>query len=105
MLAGNLRVQEYIERSGRYHLSRDSYDNIKSALFELRVRTRKAYNSYGMYGKDNVYTNNAEILTDSQTYFIVRSPNGAQRRFTLVLERKGESVPFGHLMRKQEIAR
>lgn len=99
---GNLRVQEHIQRSNRYHLSLRAFDNIRSAYIEMRARSGNQWREYGHYNEAELYVNDAKKETDNETYIDVVSPGGARRRFTLVMERGGEPVPFGHLLKRRE---
>src|SRR5688572_8246821 len=113
---GNLRVQEYIARSGRYHIFKPSFDNIRSALISMRSKANIARYSYRTYYDDyvndpdtglqipvNKHVDHAHLETDNETYIDVISDGGAKRRFTIVTKRGGEPVPFGHLLKQKSV--
>lgn len=96
-----LRVQEYIARSGRYHLFQPSFDNIRDALISMRVKVKFARATYRQYNtKDDSFVEKAHLETDNKTYIDVVSDGGARRRFTIVAKRGGEPIPFDHLLRR-----
>lgn len=104
----NLKVQEYIARSGRYHVFQKAHTDIRSALVALRSKAAIAQMSYRTYyvyddlDKEGAYQENAHKETDYDTYVDVISNGGAKRRFTIVTKRGGEPVPFGHLVKQPE---
>jgi hypothetical protein len=85
------RVQEYIVRSGRYHLSARRYATIRDALIHLKAMVRTAIRDVSP---------DCEVTTDRETYFAIIKNGKELRRYTLVNKRgEQDGIPFGHLLK------
>jgi hypothetical protein len=88
----NLRVQTFVPRSGKFYLSHKSYDNIGSALRELKQRA---------FGRQlEVHNGERGVLTTNYDDKVTVTHGKAVREYTLVLRRGDVPVPFGHLVKR-----
>lgn len=88
-----MRVQEYIARSGRYHCTQTKYNDLRIALGGLKSLIRTV-----------IYTlaDDCTVVTDGNTHFTIMKGSQALRRYTIVDKKKGEPIPFGHMLKKQQ---
>lgn len=102
-MAGRIRIRETV-KNGRVYYYRLSYDNIRTALINLRVKVRNRRLDYNRYDSstDNVI-NTSTITTDNDTHITIISGK-SERRFELATKKDSKVISFGHLLVPSDLA-
>ncbi len=104
-----MHVQKLIVKSGRRTLSQRKFDNIRAGLIELKTRCNREYREMSQYYDMDTdeFKNNPAYTTafnDTYTTATIFKNGKPMRVFSLVVSKaKDEPIPFGHLLKTQEV--